>query len=55
MSDQTVNCAVGDTYRKHVEVEVERTIEPEPAPEGQLFPESQIETVAPQPKEKVTK
>ena len=33
-------------------MEVERTIEPEPAPEGQLFPESQIETVAPQPKEK---
>ena len=51
MGDQTVNCAVGDTYRNNVEVEVETNIEAEPAPEGQLFPDSQVEKVAPKPKE----
>ena len=55
MNDQTANCAVGDNYRRHVEVEVEREVEPEPAPEGQLFPESQVETVAAKPKEKANK
>ena len=61
MSDQTVNCAVGESYRGQVKVEVEREVEPElkpvpepeQAPEGQLFPESQVETVVPEkPKEK---
>ena len=45
LGDQTVNCAVGEVCRNEVEVEVE-----EVAPEGQLFPKSQIETVKPEPR-----
>lgn len=45
LGDQTVNCAVGEVSRNEVEVEVE-----EVAPEGQLFPKSQIETVKPEPR-----
>lgn len=45
INDKTVNCTVGEVSRKEVEVEVE-----EVAPEGQLFPESQIEIVKPEPR-----
>lgn len=45
INDQTVNCTVGEVSRKEVEVEVEEVV-----PEGQLFPESQIETVKPEPR-----
>ena len=57
MGDQTVNCAVGDSYRRSVEVsvEMEGTNETEAAPDGMLFPESQIETVEPKKKEKKNK
>ena len=36
---------MGEVSRKEVEVEVEEVV-----PEGQLFPESQIETVKPEPR-----
>ena len=48
IGDQTVSCAVADGYRREVQVEVEE----EKAPEGELFPESQIEKVKPEPKKR---
>ena len=45
INDKTVSCTVGEVRGKEVEVEVE-----EVAPEGQLFPESQIEIVKPEPR-----
>jgi len=48
IGDQTVSCAVTDGYRREVQVEVEE----EKAPEGELFPESQIEKVKPEPKKR---
>ena len=50
-ADQTVNCTVSDNVKGNTIVESVAVdpVEEEPAPEGMLFPESQIETVTPAP------
>jgi len=49
--DRTVSCTISDDRKSiQVEIENENPVRKEEAPEGMLFPESEIETIAPKPR-----